>query len=196
MDELHDGLGSCLFTALARAERGALHSAEMAQLLRECIAELRLALEMEAAPAGAIEPRLNAFRARWHVLLADAGVALDWRQAVQAQALAVAELAELLRVAQEALTNVLRHAQATQVRLVLTADGTGAFDLCVDDNGVGWPADPSVPDAPEARSTVLGHGLASMQRRAQRLQAELHLLPLSPGSRVRLSRSSLVPKIA
>lgn len=60
----------------------------------------------------------------------------------------------VLRIVQEALTNVARHASATSVRLVLSASGEG-IELAIDDDGVGF--DP-------ARPTV-GLGLAGMAAR-------------------------------
>ena len=46
----------------------------------------------------------------------------------------------IYRVAQEALTNVLRHAQATRCVVELTAR-EGWIELSVSDDGVGLPAD-------------------------------------------------------
>jgi signal transduction histidine kinase len=77
----------------------------------------------------------------------------------------------LYRAAQEALTNVQRHAQASQVWLVLTVDG-GAVSLLVGDDGVGLPPD----DAP-----ATGFGLRGLRERAAQLDGELYLEPRAGG---------------
>jgi len=83
----------------------------------------------------------------------------------------------LYRTAQEALTNVQRHAQAQDIWLQLTCDGE-AITLMVSDNGVGIPV-----GADEA-----GFGLRGMYERAARLGGELHLDPRpGGGSQVRFS---------
>ena len=61
---------------------------------------------------------------------------------------------ELLRIAQEAVTNVRRHAQATTVEVVLTY-GEGALEVEVADDGHG------------AADTSGGNGLIGMRERAQ-----------------------------
>ncbi len=68
----------------------------------------------------------------------------------------------LLRIAQESIANMRKHAQATQceIKLIYSAD---AVTLTVRDNGIGF--DPS--------STTAGLGLAGMRARAERLQATL-----------------------
>ncbi len=60
----------------------------------------------------------------------------------------------LFRIAQEALANVVRHAQATKVRVQLTADGQ-AVRLMVQDNGVGF----------EVERTPPGMGLSGIRER-------------------------------
>jgi signal transduction histidine kinase len=69
---------------------------------------------------------------------------------------------ELLRIAQEATTNVLRHAGATQIKIELrwAAD---ALKLHIADNGKGFNVNQDHP----------GFGLVSMRERADRMQAEL-----------------------
>ncbi|MFB9251393.1 GAF domain-containing sensor histidine kinase [Sphaerisporangium melleum] len=77
----------------------------------------------------------------------------------------------VLRVAQEALHNALRHADASAIHLRLTAGGTGVR-LDVRDDGRGFPA-----DAPPSR----GLGLVSMRERAEATGGSLTLRS-SPGA--------------
>lgn len=75
-----------------------------------------------------------------------------------------AELAAV-RITQEALTNSLRHAQATRVSVAIRA-APDVVVLDIDDDGSGRPVpDLSLPGT-AARSTVDGHGLLGMQERA------------------------------
>jgi signal transduction histidine kinase len=72
---------------------------------------------------------------------------------------------EVFRIAQEALQNALRHADAQQLRLRLAASD-GRLELTVTDDGVGFD-----PTAPAVRSRRLG--LTSMEERAQALGGTL-----------------------
>jgi signal transduction histidine kinase len=65
------------------------------------------------------------------------------------------------RIAQEALTNVIRHAKATQVLVRLTRDGN-VLVLTVKDDGVGFDVERLRKRAPRAATL----GLISMQERA------------------------------
>jgi signal transduction histidine kinase len=67
----------------------------------------------------------------------------------------------LFRIAQEALTNVSRHAQATQVEVKLTID-KATVCLVVADNGVGFEA-----KRPAKRDEGQHWGLLNMAERAQ-----------------------------
>jgi signal transduction histidine kinase len=75
--------------------------------------------------------------------------------------------AEILRIAQEALHNALRHAGAEHVIVRLRADNEQLV-LEVGDDGVGFD-----PSAPELRSKRLG--LTSMEERARRLGGRLEI---------------------
>jgi signal transduction histidine kinase len=80
---------------------------------------------------------------------------------------------ELLRVAQEALSNALRHARARSVRVVLEP-WPAAVRLVVSDDGVGFD-----PDDRQVRATHLG--LTSMRERARDLGGSLEIVS-APGS--------------
>jgi signal transduction histidine kinase len=92
---------------------------------------------------------------------------------------------ELLRIAQEAIGNVDRHARAINVWVSLTTDGTDVR-LVVEDDGVGGAA-------PRA-----GHyGLHTMQERAERIGAQLSLGTRPDGGTIVTIRSrttALTPK--
>jgi glucose-6-phosphate-specific signal transduction histidine kinase len=80
----------------------------------------------------------------------------------------------LYRVTQEALTNVVKHARATQVWVSLHASA-GALTLSITDNGRGLQ--------PEHTPTQ-GLGLTGMRERLASLQGHLHLEDAQPGLRI------------
>jgi signal transduction histidine kinase len=84
---------------------------------------------------------------------------------------AAAEVA-VYRIAQEALANVLRHAQAGRCELAVTISD-GQVRVTVSDDGVG------VPEKPK-----LGVGLRSMEERATELGGSFELVRLEPGCRI------------
>ena len=73
----------------------------------------------------------------------------------------------LLRISQEALTNIARHSQASQAILSLRLDEKNVY-LTIEDNGIGIP---SLQAAKRSRS----HGLKIMQERAEALEGTLHI---------------------
>lgn len=75
--------------------------------------------------------------------------------------------AALLRICQESLTNVRRHANATQVNVELGADQETAW-LLVEDDGVGFD-----PNTVKANDGVGGFGLIAMEQRARLLRGSL-----------------------
>jgi two-component system, NarL family, sensor histidine kinase UhpB len=182
--ELHDEVGQTLTGVMLQVEGLA---AVIPDELREQLDELR-----ETARAGTEEVRRIARRLRPEALedlgLQSALSALATRVAEQAHldisrqldpGLALSPQQELVvyRVAQEALTNVARHAGAVRVELRLDRDDGQAL-LCVRDDGRGL------------RSTDLSssHGIRGMRERAMLIGAQLAIArsPLR-GSEVKLT---------
>lgn len=179
MRDLHDGLGSQLFTSLLRAERGALDRAATTEMLRSSIDEMRMAIDALASDEQDFRTTFGNFRFRWEARLREAGLAPSWQIALPDAVLAVPphDALQILRIAQEALTNVLKHARATRVEVRLGLDGDRLV-LEIADDGRGEP-DP-------AAAAGNGRGRANMRARAERLGAEFAVVPASPGLRVRL----------
>jgi signal transduction histidine kinase len=88
----------------------------------------------------------------------------------------------LFRVVQEALSNVVRHAQATEVTLTLT-QGQNSVRLEVKDNGVGFDAGAIAKPAEAARAS--GWGLVGMRERVALVGGQFTIQSqLSHGTRV------------
>jgi two-component system sensor histidine kinase UhpB len=77
----------------------------------------------------------------------------------------------LLRIIQEALTNVFRHAKATEVRIAICATSSH-FQLTVSDNGRGMPVERAKP-GPKAVS--MGVGIPAMRARLHQIGGTLDI---------------------
>ena len=98
----------------------------------------------------------------------------------------VAEL-QLLRIAQEALTNVRRHAQATEVELKLEKSKQ-TIEMIVKDNGQGFVLD-NLSESPPGY-----HGLNIVKERAEMLGGTLNI-STAPGQGTSLTVSLPVDKV-
>ena len=183
MHDLHDGLGSQLLTTLTRARANDLEPDQITAALQACLNDLRLALDTLRPDAGGFWPAFADFRFRWSQLLAAADIAVHWDIPV------VSDLRELpphatlqvLRILQEALTNVIKHAAASHVHVRVQEAASDSLVFSVEDNGKGM----SGTDA--ASTARAGFGLESMQQRARRLGAHLLITNAQPGTRVELA---------
>jgi signal transduction histidine kinase len=173
--ELHDAVSQKLFSLVLSAESaGTLldrdpeaaraQVAKVQESAREALDELR-AMIFELRPPDLVRDGLcGALRKHVEVIgaLQPGTIELD----LQADLVVDPGRArEVLRIAQEALANALRHAAAEHVWVRLGREN-GRAVLEVRDDGAGFD-----PDAPEVRSRRLG--LTSMEERAQRLGGAL-----------------------
>ncbi|MEU7031851.1 GAF domain-containing sensor histidine kinase [Streptomyces sp. NPDC046275] len=167
--ELHDAVSQKLFSLRLTAQAAAAlvdrdparakgELQQVAALAAEAADELRAAV-VELRPAALDEDGLvHTLRTQVQVLdrAHSARVTFD---AVGVRALPAAQEEALLRVAQEALHNALRHSGAGLVTVALTRSGAGGVLLAVTDDGKGF--EPST-----VRSAGRHLGLVSMRDRA------------------------------
>jgi len=141
MQDMHDGLGSQLLTSLAAVERGALDSKGMAQVLRDAMDDMRLAIDTLSPGHEGLLEALGNLRYRLEPRFRAAGVELTfaYRDLPEQLVIAAEDALQILRVLQESLTNVLKHAGATAVRVEISLQHDPAlFVLAVEDNGCGF----------------------------------------------------------
>lgn len=108
---------------------------------------------------------------------------LDPPMALPTWSITAATRHNLFLAFKEALSNVLRHSKATEVRISLALD-TASFTLSLEDNGLGLSA--SVSDVKEPGRIVSGHGLSNMERRLANIGGQCKRFS-TPGEGTRLA---------
>ncbi|MFE5858746.1 GAF domain-containing sensor histidine kinase [Streptomyces sp. NPDC056500] len=180
--ELHDAVSQKLFSLRLTAQAAAAlvdrdparakgELQQVAALAAEATEELRAAV-VELRPAALDEDGLiNTLRTQIHVLdrAHSATVTFD---TCGMKALPAAQEEALLRVAQEALHNALRHSGAKKVDVVLARRGQGAV-LSITDSGKGF-------EPREIRRAGRHLGLVSMRDRASGVGGRLRVVS-APG---------------
>lgn len=178
MREMHDGMGGHLVSALTLVESGGGTPEATARALRTALADMRVVIDSLDPGLADLPALLGALRARIDPLLDASGLRLDWRVGALPGTVRLGpeRSLHLLRVLQEAIANVVRHARATTLR-VEGAPSPGGIRLEVWDDGVRFD-----PEAARA-----GRGLANMRRRADEIGAALEVASTAEGSRVTIT---------
>lgn len=164
--DMHDGIGSSLMSALRMVEGGRASSGDTAQVLRDCIDDLKLAIDSLHTTDADLLALLAAVRFRLAPRLKSAGITLTWsvQDLPPLPWLDPQRALHVLRILQEVLTNILKHSGADAID-VATAHEGDEVEVRVRNNGT-----PFVPDEAAAGSPA-GLGLANVRNRAQALGA-------------------------
>ena len=175
VSEMHDGIGSRLIAALDLVEHGEPPKAEIAAELREVLDGLRLTIDSMESTDDDLLTVLGTLRYRLEGRLKRQGIALDWqvRDIPKIDTLTPQNVLHILRILQEAFTNIVKHAAARTIT-VETGYTDAHVYIRVADDGRGFSG---------ARE---GRGLASMHRRARTLGGTLDLMPSAVGTTLSL----------
>jgi signal transduction histidine kinase len=185
--DLHDSVTQALYgmtlyseaaagqLSLGHVDRVAEHLRELQNTAREALTEMRLLIYELRPPVLAEEGLVAALQDR--LLAVEDRIGLKTDLQVEGEIRLAPETEEgLYRIAQEALNNALKHAQARNITVTLHQFGPIAT-LKVIDNGIGF--DPAM-----VRNKG-GVGLTAMQERAAELGATL-MVESSPGEGTQL----------
>lgn len=181
MQDMHDGMGGQLVSTLALVESGRATSDGVAEALRAALDDLRLVIDSLDPLEDDILAVLGVLRARLEPRLVRNGLRFDW-QVTDLPAVAgfgPERALQALRVIQEAITNVIKHAGARTIRIRTGVApgpdaGAGVF-VEVHDDGCGLGSAPRP-----------GRGLVNMRRRAAALGGTLSVASNGEGTTVRL----------
>ena len=178
MSDIHDGIGGQLISTLSLVEHGKAASHEVAAALRDCIDDLRLAIDSLEPTDDDSLPVLGNLRYRIEGRLKQQGIALEWKveEVPKLACLTPQNVLHILCILQEAFTNIVKHAGASRIQV-----GTGAHSardrmfIRVRDNGRGF-----------STTRLEGRGLTNMLRRARTIGGDLHVLPTDQGTTLEL----------
>jgi two-component system NarL family sensor kinase len=177
--ELHDGLGPSL-TGIGLGLEAAQSGGATDEMLSRLRAEVASSLEEVRRIIEDLQPSaldggslVTAVRRRTEQIGLATGLDVRLEAPDQVPRLPDGVASAAYRIIDEALTNVVRHARATQCDVVLTVDD--CLHLVVSDDGVG-------PGRPRDG----GVGLESMRDRAERLGGRFVIQTADPGTHVRV----------
>jgi signal transduction histidine kinase len=181
MRDVHDGVGGQLVSALALVEQGDGGRDAVVESIRAALEDLRLVIDSLDPSEDDLLSVLGSVRSRLEPRLARHGLHFAWQvtdlPAIEGFGPDMA--LQAMRVVQEAVTNVVKHADARTVTVrtgTTDGDGPGAgVFIEVRDDGCGI-----APHAPR------GRGLANMRRRATRLGGRVDVQSDGVGTAVRL----------
>jgi signal transduction histidine kinase len=168
MRDMHDGIGGHLVSTLAMLERSGQQDSAVAAAIRTALEDMRLMIDSLDPVEGDLTAVLGMFRDRIQPRLEAAGLKLEWEvQDLPAlPGLGPSNVLSILRILQECVTNVLKHAGASVIGISArpSADGR-AVVLRVRDDGKGF----------DKAAVGTGRGLSNIERRAAAMNGCLQM---------------------
>ncbi|MDR2858136.1 MAG: hypothetical protein LBV50_09850 [Novosphingobium sp.] len=179
--DMHDGIGGVLTHLLFNVRENRLSARDIEDGLQSAVDDLRNMMTVIDVGAEPIDKVLAMFAERMAVRLARSGIAFDYRSTlpIPAPGLDMRRLLNLYRLLQEGIANVLRHASASRIGLVVEPDGDDSIRIMLSDNGEGFDL------ADISGSPGEGRGLVNMRYRATQIGGSLHI-DSAPGQGARL----------
>ncbi len=161
MQDMHDGLGSALISAIRSVERGGMSEEKVSRILKDCLDDLKLTIDSMEPIEDDLLLLLATLRFRLEPRLEGTGIALRWevQELPALDWLDPSGALHILRIVQESIANILRHTRATEI-LVRTAAVDAHAQVIIEDNGQGF-------DVPRALKGGGGRGMQNQQRRAR-----------------------------
>lgn len=190
--DMHDGLGTQLVSASALLKSGVMHPEKtqaLSHLIDQALLDLRSMLDVFSSPQWSSDEQdqeavallLAMLRHRLAPVFRSQGIEVEWQSGSLPHEFLKndQDRLQLLRCLQEACTNIIKHAKATQVVLKTHVTSTQiVFE--VRDDGCGMEA------AKAGKSGPQGHGLSNMAARASQMGAQLVMDSSTSGTCVRL----------
>jgi len=166
MQDMHDGLGSSLISAIRSVEHGGMSDTQVSQILKDCMDDLKLAIDSMEPVEADLLLLLATLRFRLEPRLEGTGITLLWQvhELPSLNWLEPSSALHILRIVQEAFANILKHTRATEICVSTGVEGDGVT-VTISDNGKGFDVDTALHNG--------GKGLANQLRRAQFLGGEV-----------------------
>ncbi len=166
MQDMHDGLGSTLIGALRVVEHGNISEADIAEILKDCIDDLKLAIDSMEPLEADLLLLLATLRYRIGPRIESSGIKLRWeiKDVPPLDWLDPKKALNILRILQEAFANIIKHTEATEIRVETGINGSFIV-VIITDNGQGFDVESALKNG--------GKGLSNQMRRAEAIGAKV-----------------------
>ena len=167
--DIHDGIGSALMGTLIGLRNNSTTSDQAAQTVRECIDDIRIVMESLEPMANDLSTLLGTLRQRFADRLQISGLSMHWEigNLPVLPWLDAPQALDILRALQEIITNILKHAQASNMYISArtTGDTIHPHEVIIDiaDDGQGF----------DASTQTKGRGLTNISTRLHRIGAKV-----------------------
>lgn len=177
LQDMHDGVGSQLLSTLMMAQHSDLPQKTLVALLQECLDDMRLVIDSLTPDDRDILPVLGNFRFRMESRFRAIGLRFEWNNYEMPDALELEPDVGLniLRILQETLANILKHAQAKNV-VVEIFFRPQSLQVRIVDDGIGF----------NENNPIKGRGVNNMLSRSQKIGATFKITRLPQGTKVTL----------
>jgi signal transduction histidine kinase len=179
MRDMHDGFMSTLAITRVGLQSGKTSIAQAANYIGDCLDDLRLVLDTSTAISGSLDTVLADFLHRFERRLILAGIEPSSEIELEGMpGLSSTQLLHVMRLLQEAINNVIRHAHAKHLSLSAHWDAAaGQLRIAVVDDG----------HHPQQQEFKVGRGLTNMRNRALALHGHLDIHTTKDGTSVRMT---------
>jgi signal transduction histidine kinase len=191
MRDLHDGVGGQLVSIVASAERPDADPRVIGDAARMALRDMRLVIDAMDDVGGELMLVLATWRERAETRLRSMDIELHWIIESDTglptfEGLRPVHVLNILRILEEAVTNVIKHSGARNLRLSLRTvrrpSGALFGSICLRDDGKGGVVD-----------RFAGRGLSNMMQRAATVNGALTITSDSTGTLVQLDIPALLP---
>ncbi|RUO43738.1 two-component sensor histidine kinase [Aliidiomarina taiwanensis] len=183
--DLHDGVSGHLASIIALSERGRNDQVKVSA--REALEDFRLVIYSLDIEDGELRVVLAGLRERLERQLKRLGITLEWSMArlPEITGLTPSQALSVLRILQEAITNAVRHGNASYITVTGRQTSETQAQIEVLNDGKPFSED----------TAHSGNGLTNMQRRAHLLHGDIKIESLQTTTRLTLQLPVKLPEL-
>ena len=188
MRDMHDGVGGTLVSMRSALDRGSWTEQDMFEGLGSALDDLYMMIHSLDPYGSDLAIALGSIRHLLENRLRRANIELRWvvKALPEIENLSPAIVLSVMRIMQEAITNVIKHSNASHVQICIPFDRekqTAPMTcLSITDNGQGF----NLQGINCQEKGQTGLGLSGMQYRAEKISAKLSFISAKPGTQILL----------
>ncbi len=178
--DMHDGLGGQLVSAISMLDydESKNNTVTVSETLKSALTDLRMMIDAMDPVCDDLAMVLGSFRQTLEKTLRGTNTRLIWKvqDVPPTDEFDPHSTLQILRILQEAVTNAIKYAKASEITISTGTGKDGKVYLTVADNGNGIP-----------HSATNGRGLQNMKRRAEIINAKLEIVSNDTGVLLKLT---------